>query len=137
MCYAFIERARKCKHCFMRKHDCMMNSVLRNFQLSMHHAVQAMNHHFNACIKTCFALHFWQWKSEWFFSQLCEIVFNSWVETFILFILITFYHHYITSFLSCKCWLKQAMHDEIHWWINNFLLSESCLNDTINEDQNW
>jgi len=47
---AFIECARKCKYCFIRKHDCMMNLVLHHLQLSMYRAALMMTHHFNACI---------------------------------------------------------------------------------------
>ncbi len=127
ICRAFIERACKCKHCFMRKHDCMMNSVLHHLQLSMHYAVQVMNHHFNACIKTCLALHFWQWKNEWLLSQSYQIVFNSWIEVLIFLILVTSCHHHVTSSSSRKCWLKQAVHDEIRWWINSFFLHFNIL----------
>ncbi len=56
-CCALIERARKCKYCFVRKHDYMMNSVLCHLQLSMHRAALTMTYHLNACIKTCLALH--------------------------------------------------------------------------------
>ena len=63
-CRAFIERARKCKYCFVRKHDCMMNSVSRHLQLSMHRAALTMTHRLNACIKTRLTLHLWQWESE-------------------------------------------------------------------------
>ncbi len=63
-CRAFIEHARKCKYCFIRKHDCMMNSVLRHLQLSIHRAVLMMTHCLNTCIKTRLTLRLWQWKSE-------------------------------------------------------------------------
>ncbi len=59
-CRAFIERARKCEYCFMRKHDCVMNSASRHFQLSMRRAALMMTHRFNACIKTRLALRLWQ-----------------------------------------------------------------------------
>ena len=127
MCRAFIEHACKCKHCFVRKHDYMMNSALHHFQLLMHCAAQAMNHHLNACIKTHLTLRLWQWESEWLFSQLCEIVSNSWVETLTFLVLITSYYCHVTSSLSRKCWLKQAVHDEIRWWINSFLLHFNVL----------
>ncbi len=121
-CRAFIERAHKCKYCFMRKHNCMMNSALHHLQLSMHHAAQAINHHLNTCIKTRLTLRLQQWKSEWLFSQSCKIVFNSWVEILVSFVLITSYYHHIASSSSCKYQLKQAVHDKIRWWINSFLL---------------
>ena len=63
-CCALIERARKCKYCFVRKHDYMMNLVLCHLQLSMHRAALTMTHRLNACIKTRLTLHLWQWESE-------------------------------------------------------------------------
>ncbi len=58
MCCVLIERARKCKYCFVRKHDYMMNSVLRHLQLLMHHAALTITHCLNACIKTHLTLRF-------------------------------------------------------------------------------
>ncbi len=55
-CRAFIERARKCEYCFVRKHDYVMNSASRHLQLSMRCAALMMTHCFNACIKTRLAL---------------------------------------------------------------------------------
>ncbi len=121
-CRVLIEHARKCKYCFVRKHDYIMNSASRHLQLLMHRAAQAMNHHLNIHIKTRLILRLQQWESEWLFFQLCKIVFNSWVETFISLIFITFCCCHITSSSSRKYWLKQAMRDEIRWWINSFLL---------------
>ena len=63
-CHVFIERACKCEYCFVRKHNCMMNSVSRHLQLSMRRAALTMTHHLNACIKTRLALRLWQWESE-------------------------------------------------------------------------
>ena len=59
-CRAFIQRARKCKYCFVRKHDYVMNSASRHLQLSMRRAALMMTHRFNTCIKTRLALHLWQ-----------------------------------------------------------------------------
>ncbi len=106
MCRVLIEHARKCKHCFMRKHDCMMNSASHHLQLSMHCAAQAMNHYLNVCIETCLTLRLWQWESEWLFSQSCKIVSNSWVKTLVFLVLVTSCCHHIASSSSCKCQLK-------------------------------
>ena len=105
-CRALIERARKCEHCFVRKHDCMMNSVSHHLQLSMHYAAWAMNHRLNACIKTRLTLHLWQWKNEWLFFQSCEIVSNNWIEVFIFLVFVTSCYHHVALSSSCKCWLK-------------------------------
>ncbi len=63
-CRALIERARKCEYCFVRKHDCMMNSVSRHLQLSMHCAALTMTHCLNARIKARLTLRLRQWESE-------------------------------------------------------------------------
>ncbi len=64
MCRVFIEHARKCKHCFKEKHDCMMNLVLRSLQLTMHYAARTMIQHFIAHAWDCLVLRLRQWKSE-------------------------------------------------------------------------
>jgi len=64
MCRAFIEHARKCKHCFEEKHDYVMNLVLRSLQLMMHHVAWMMIQHFIAHAWNHLALHFRQWESE-------------------------------------------------------------------------
>ncbi len=63
-CRALIERACKCKHCFVEKHDCMMNLVLRLLQLMMHHAAWMMTQHLIAHNRDHLALHLQQWENE-------------------------------------------------------------------------
>ncbi len=63
-CYALIERACKCKHCFEEKHRYMMNLASRFLQLMMHHAAQAIIQHFIAYTWNYLTLHLRQWKSE-------------------------------------------------------------------------
>ncbi len=64
MCCALIERACKCEHCFKKKHDCVINLVLRLLQLMMHHTAQAMIQHFIVHAWNHLVLRLWQWKSE-------------------------------------------------------------------------
>ncbi len=64
ICCALIKCARKCKHCFKKKHNCMMNLVSCSLQLTMHHVTWAITQHFISHAWDHLALHLQQWESE-------------------------------------------------------------------------
>ncbi len=64
MCCALIERACKCKHCFVEKHNYVMNLISRSLQLMMCHAAWMITQHLITYNWNHLTLHLRQWKNE-------------------------------------------------------------------------